>query len=62
MQMSSVKSCLEKMVITIKRKKKDFKSETVTGDKGHYIVIKGSVHQGDSNYTYTHIQHQRTQV
>ena len=43
-------------------KKKDFKSETVTGDKGHYIVIKGSVHQGDSNYKYTHIQHQRTQV
>ena len=34
------------------KKKKDFKSETVTGNKGHYIVIKGSVHQGDSNYKY----------
>lgn len=46
----------------IKKKKKDFKSETVTENKGHYIVIKGSVHQGDSNYKYIHMQHQSTQV
>lgn len=62
--MSSVKPCLEKMVITTKRlkKKKDFKSDTVTGNKGHYIVIKGPVHQGDSNYKYTYIQHQSVQA
>ena len=44
------------------KKKKDFKSDTVTGNKGHYIVIKGPVHQGDSNYKYTYIQHQSVQA
>lgn len=42
--------------------KKKISSQILSQETKDITVIKGSVHQGDSNYKYTYIQHQSIQV
>lgn len=42
--------------------KADFRTRTITrGDKGHYVMIKGSIHQGDKPFLNVHVQQKESQ-